>query len=428
MAKKLIYLSILFFVTILCSNIFYYCSGPSGTDQKNMIKRVENEIPQFSNPDPFAVLVESFNNILNAGLTRKQPQVSLDSLMTKYRIPGVSVAIIDNYELDWIKVYGEIHSGRGIKVKPGTYFEAGSVTKILTAALVMKLVEQGKLDLDKDVNDYLKSWKIPDSPLLNNKKITTRLLLSHLSGLSEGQGFGTKKGKVPTIVDVLAGREPATNKPVKIESEPGTKWHYSNFGFIVIQLLLEDHLGRPYVQLMQEYIFNPLEMNRSTFAYYDKKAIKDEVIVPHDQTGTPHERNMNPTIKAHGDLLASPRDLAKFTIELMKAYTGKPNKLFSQKIAQEMLKVSRKVKPEEFFGLEGFGYGFGAFLLGEDDTFCFMHPGSNNPGANCMLIANPKAGKGAVIMTNGFQGLLLSVQMVTSISLVYDWPYHINTE
>jgi CubicO group peptidase (beta-lactamase class C family) len=346
----------------------------------------------------------------------------------EYKIPGVCIVVIDNCEIDWMKGYGEIHSGRGIEVRPDTYFEAGSTTKILTTTLVMKLVEQGRLDLDKDVNEYLKSWKIPDSPLLNNKTITTRSLLSHTSGLSEGNDFGTKEGEIPTVVEVLEGREPATNAAAEIEYEPGTRWRYSNFGFIVIQLLLEDHLGSPYAELMQEYVFDPLEMKRSTFAHYDKKAIRDEVIVPHDAAGTPHERNMNATIKAHGDLLASPEDLAKFTIELMKAYLGEPNQLFSQKTAQEMLRVSREIKPEEFFGLKHMSYGLGAFLAGEDDTFCFMHPGSNNPGTSSILIANPGAGKGAVIMTNGAQGLLLNLQMVMSISLVYDWPYRSNTQ
>jgi CubicO group peptidase (beta-lactamase class C family) len=373
-------------------------------------------------PDPFAVLLNSFNDMLNSELTKTLPKASFDSLMTEYKIPGACIVVIDNYEIAWMKGYGEIHSGRGIGVTPDTYFEAGSTTKILTAALVMKLVEQDRLDLDKNVNDYLTSSKIPQSPLLDDKTITTRLLLSHLSGLSEGNNFGTEEGRVPTIVDVLEGREPATNAPAEIQYEPGTRWQYSNFGFIVIQLLLEDHLGRPYADLMQEYVFDPLEMNRSTFAHYDKKAIRDEVIVPHDESGMPHERNMNATIKAHGDLLVSPGDLAKFTIELMKAYVGKPNTLFSHNTAQEMLKVSRKIEPEEFHGFENMSYGYGAILLGENDTFCFMHPGSNNPGTSSMLIANPKAGKGAVIMTNGAQGLLLAAQMVTSISLVYDWP------
>jgi CubicO group peptidase (beta-lactamase class C family) len=179
---------------------------------------------------------------------------------------------------------------------------------------------------------------------------------------------------------------------------------------------------------MQEYIFDPLQMNRSTFAHYDKKAIRDEVIVPHDESGTPHERDMNPAIKAHGDLLVSPHDLAGFTIELMKAYIGESNKLFSKKTAQEMLKVSRIIEPEEYYGLENMSYGYGAFLVGEYDTFCFMHPGSNNPGTSSMLIANPIAGKGAVIMTNGAQGLLLNNQLVAAISLVYNWPYDINTD
>ena len=420
MSKSIASLSAMCLALILCSD--GYCSEPTKNNQLDKVKRVENEIPRFSSADPFAALMDSFNSMLNPRLAAARPKTSLDSLMTEYKIPGVCIVAIDDYKIDWAKGYGEIHAGRGIEVTPDTYFEAGSTTKILTAALVMKLAEQGKLDLDKDVNDYLKSWKIPDSPLLNNKKITTKLLLSHLSGLNEGNNFGTEEGKIPTIVDVLEGRKPATNGPAQVQYEPGTRWQYSNFGFIVIQLLLEDHMGRPYADLMQEYVFEPLAMHRSTFAYYDKRAIRDEVIVPHDQSGTPHERNMNATIKAHGDLLVSPHDLAIFTIELMKAYIGEPNRLFSQKTAQRMLTVRRKIEPEEFHGLKNMSYGYGAFLFGKDDTFYFMHPGSNNPGTSSMLIANPETGKGAVVMTNGVQGLLLDNQIVSAISAVYDWP------
>ncbi|MHC4215900.1 MAG: serine hydrolase domain-containing protein [Planctomycetota bacterium] len=426
MTKKFVVTAILFIIIPLCVTCFN--GEPSGQDLNNKIKCVENEIPQFSDPDPFALLLKLFNNMLNSEFTSKQPKASLDSLMAEYKIPGVSIAVIDNYKIDWTKAYGKIHAGREIEVEPDTYFEAGSTTKIVTAALVMKLVELGTLDLDRDVNDYLKSWKIPDSPLLNNKKVTLRVLLSHQAGLSEGNNFGRKEGEIPTVVDVLEGREPATNEALKIESEPETKWRYSNFGFIVIQLLLKDHTGRTYAELMQEHVFNPLKMTRSTFAHYDKKAIRDEAAVPHDAEGTPHERDMNATIKAHGDLQSTPKDLAIFTIEIMKAYVGKPSKLFSRETAREMLKVSRKIKPEEFFGIQDKSYGFGAILMGENDAFCFMHPGSNNPGNECWLMANPTAGKGAVIMTNGARGMLLNLQMIASISLVYDWPKHIDAE
>ena len=386
------------------------------------IERVETEIPRFSGTDPFGLLLTSFNNMLNASLLREQPVASLDSLMAEYRIPGVSMAVIDAYEIDYMKQYGKIHAGRDVAVRQDTYFEAGSTTKIVTAVLVMKLAEEGMIDLDREANDYLTSWKIPDSPLLGDKKVTVRLLLSHLSGLAEGNNFGSLPGEVPTVVDVLSGREPATNAAAEIEYEPGTRWQYSNFGFIVLQLMLEDHLGRPYADLMQEYIFDPLEMTRSTFAHYDKKAIRDEVIVPHDGGGSPHERDMNPTIKAHGDLLTTPGDLARLAIELMKAYAGEPNDLFSRDTAREMLEVAWSIGADEFHGLEGMGYGYGAFLLDRGEAFCFMHPGSNNPGTSCILIGNPATGKGAVIMTNGAQGLLLVVQMVSGISLVYEWP------
>ena len=422
MLKKTIAIGIAAVVlSILCAG----CDSAQqpGKDVAERIRRVESEIPRFSAPDPFALLLTALNNMLNADFTRELPRASLDSLMAEYRIPGVSMVVIDDYEVEWARQYGEIHAGRGIKVGPDTYFEAGSTTKIVTAALVMKLAEMGMIDLDRDVNEYLKSWKIPESPLMGDKKVTTRLLLSHTSGLSEGNNFGAIEGRIPTVVDVLEGREPATNPPAVIETEPGTRWHYSNFGFIVLQLMLEDLWGRPYADLMQEHVFDPLGMTRSTFAHYDKKAIRDETIVPHDGEGTPHERDMNPTIKAHGDLLTTPGDLAVLTIELMKACVGEPNRLFSQETAREMLSAAWHIQPDEYYGLAGMSYGYGAFLIGEGDALCFMHPGSNNPGTSSMLIGNPATGRGAVIMTNGAQGLLFVVEMVAGISLVYGWPH-----
>jgi len=396
--------------------------GAQETARNSRINRFEETIPQFAGPDPFAVLLGAFNNVLDTEATGSLPTTSLEALMEEYRIPGVAVAVIEDYEIDWIKGYGKIHAGRDIGIDPDTYFEAGSTTKTLTAALVMKLAEQGQLDLDRDVNEYLESWHLPGSPLMGGEKVTLRRLLSHLSGLSEGNNFGAIDGGIPTLVDVLTGRAPATNEPVTIEFTPGTRWHYSNFGFIVIQLALEDHLNRSYAELMQEYIFDPLQMRRSTFAHHDKQAIRDEAIVPHDENGDPHERAMNPVIKAHGDLQISASDLASFTIELMRAYQGEPSALFSQQTAREMLHLSRRILPEEFFGLRGYAYGLGVFLLGDDNAPYFIGPGTNNPGATCMLIANPETGQGAVLMTNGQQGLLLNLQMAAALSLVYDWP------
>jgi CubicO group peptidase (beta-lactamase class C family) len=388
----------------------------------------EEGIPRFSGPDPFTTLKSAFTTMLDKETTAGLPRTSLADLMEEYRIPGVAVAVIDGGEIDWIKGYGTIHAGRDVAVTPDTYFEAGSTTKTLTAALVMKLAEQGLLDLDRDVNEYLVSWRIPDSPLLEGEAVTIRRLISHLSGLSEGNDFGSVDDRAPTIVDVLEGRPPATNAPATIEFTPGTTWHYSNFGFIVVQLLLEDHFDRPYADLMQEHVFGPLGMTRSTFAHHDKVAIRDEAIVPHDEDGTPHERPMNPIIKAHGDLQISPRDLARFTIALIKAYRGEPGGLFSQTTAREMLAVTRRIQPEEFFGLEGYAYGLGVFLLGEEPDRYVVGPGTNNPGTSCMLIANPGTGQGAVLMTNGSQGLLLNLEMAAGMALLYDWPFRGNED
>jgi CubicO group peptidase (beta-lactamase class C family) len=392
-------------------------AGSPGQERDDRIDTIENDVPRL----------RSFNDMLEAERAVEAETASLAEWMEEYRVPGVGIAVIDDCEIDWAKGYGRIHAGREVEVRTETYFEAGSVTKLLTAALVLKLVEQGELDLDRDVGDYLESWSIPSSPLRRGKEVTLRMLLSHQSGLCDstaGGGFSVEAGRVPTLVDVLEGRSPAVNAPARLEAEPGTRWQYSNFGYVVIQLLLEDHLQRPYTELMQEHLFGPLGMTRSTFAHHDKQEIADEAIVPHDEGGTPHPRAMHPTIKAHGELQTTPTDLARFAIALMRSFDGEPDALLSKESAREMLTAAYRIEADEFFGLENLSYGLGAFLLGEGESFYFLHAGTNDPGACSLLIANPMTGKGAVVMTNGAKGMDLYIQLVAVIALVYGWPYH----
>lgn len=195
-----------------------------------------------------------------------QKMLNLTERMAFYKVPGVSMAVINGNKIEWAKAYGNLNADSGMPVTTDSYFEAASTTKMLVAAAVLHFVGKGMLNLDKDVNNYLQSWKIPENDFTKTKKVTLRLLLSHQSGLPS-TNFSYEDGKIPSVVRVLKGELPAQNKPALVEFEPGSKWQYSNIGYVVIQLLLEDLTGKPLPQILRETVFEPLKMKSSTLEY-----------------------------------------------------------------------------------------------------------------------------------------------------------------
>jgi CubicO group peptidase (beta-lactamase class C family) len=346
---------------------------------------------------------------------------TLSERMAYYKVPGVSMAVINDNEIDWAKAYGVIKAGSDTPVTTETLFEAASSTKLLTSTIVLRLVEQGRLDLDEDVNQQLKSWKIPENDFTQQHKVTLRLLLTHQAGLNRpDEGFDWESGSVPPLVQVLKGEAPAKNEAAVVEYVPGTKWQYSNIGYVVIQLLLEDVVGKPFTQIAQENVFGPIGMESSTLVYPLNEELRKREAVPHDSEGKACEPSMLPTAVAHGGLMTTPSDFAQFAIELMRAYQGKSDRILSQEMARNMFHRELDLDPN-MFGLP-LGDGLGVVLRGKGPNFSFLHPGGNYPGACCWLEGLPDSGKGAVIMTNGVKGDLLSMEIISALVIEYNWP------
>ena len=124
---------------------------------------------------------------------------SLATRMAELKVPAVSVAVIENGQVNWARAYGVAAAGGAQAVTPDTLFQAASMSKAFAAAAALKLVEQGKLDLDGDINTRLKTWKVPASPYTGDHKITLRELLSHSAGLTVSGFPGYAAGKaIPT--------------------------------------------------------------------------------------------------------------------------------------------------------------------------------------------------------------------------------------
>jgi CubicO group peptidase (beta-lactamase class C family) len=292
---------------------------------------------------------------------------------------------------------------------------------MVTAPIALRMVDQGVLDLDTNVNTYLKSWQVPENEFTRSHKVTLRGLLTHQSGINRPDGgFEWDDGSTPTLVQILMGKTPARVQAAHVEYPPGSKWQYANFGYAVIQLILEDVLGKPFEEIAEEVIFTSLGMKDSTFRYPLKAEWARREISLHNREGQPTHPGLIPSAVAHGGLLTTPSDLARFGIELMRAYQGQSSLLLSSRIARQMFHQETWVDDLSAFGFP-FGQGLGVFLTKEGNNTIVFHPGGNDPGASCLLCFLPEIGKGAVIMTNGLQGLLLTVEIVSAIAHEYHW-------
>ena len=345
----------------------------------------------------------------------------IEDRMKMFNVPGLSIAVIDNFEVEWAKCCGVKDIRTNEAVTLDTLFEAGSASKTFTAVAVLNAVEKNILDLDEDVNNQLISWKIPENDFTKEKKVTLKHLLTHTAGINRPDSmFSTQEGKTPSIDQILNGELPALNDPVEVCFVPGTDHMYSNLGYIIIQKLFEDVTSKKFSEIMKETIFEPLEMSNSSFEYPSSEELKQKTIVPHDQEGIARETGLDPSASGHAGLLATPKEIGNFLVELMKAYNEESSKILSYETVKKMLSPQVKIDPAQFFGWTG--QGFGIFLVEEDDKMLITHPGTNMPGATCMMIANPKTGQGAVIMANGINGELLNIQILYAIVKEYSWP------
>jgi CubicO group peptidase (beta-lactamase class C family) len=397
--RILITLAILLFSVISCSD-----------PVENRITNIENSLIEFSG------LISMFQ----ADTTNDEDLKTLAQRMDHYKVPAVSMVIIDDYELDWAKSYGVLKVGSDRAIANDTYFQAASTSKLVTTSIVLHFVERGLFGLDEDVNDYLKSWKIPESDFTRERKVTLRLLITHQAGLPVTNFPQEENAGDPTLIQVLNGESPAMNKPAVVEYVPGTKWQYSNLGFVVIQQILEDMIGKPFSQIARETVFEPLGMENSTFAYPLSRENQSREAIPHDAEGMAHAPELPPTALAQGGLLTTPSDLALFAIELMNCYNGLSTQLMSQEMVRQMFTKELDLDPK-MFGMP-LGQSLGAMIYGKRGNFVFAHPGSNFPGMNCWLVGHPQTGKGAVIMTNGAMGEVLAMELISSIVREYEWP------
>lgn len=344
---------------------------------------------------------------------------TIEERMAHYGVPGVSIAIIRDGEIVAFKNYGVLQAGSADRVTPDTLFSAGSVSKVAAAAIVLRLVDAGTLDLDRDVNAYLKRWKVPPGAWTADNPVTLRRLLSHTAGATvHGYPDFAPGASLPTIVQSLDGRPPAVTEPVRIVTPPGTRLRYSGGGVSIEQLIVEDVLGVDFETAARRYLFVPLGMKRSTFQQPLDPAVGN-IAKAHNGRGEavalPRGFESMPETAASG-LWTSSADYARLVVAIMKSYAGKPGAFLSQPLARQMLTA-----------VEPGSVGLGPFLSGSGFTRRFYHTGAND-SYRASIEGYPATGHGLVIFTNGSSGTRLNSEIRRAVADAEAWQDSLSAE
>ncbi|MRG47385.1 serine hydrolase [Chitinophaga sp. SYP-B3965] len=371
---------LLLFLTISCFSQQKYSA-----DIEEKIRQVENNLGSWVTFD-------------NAPVS-----LNLQERLLHYKVPGISIAVIRNYQLEWARGYGFADVEEKRPVTTQTLFQAASISKSLNAVGVLKLVEQNKLSLDADINTYLKSWH----PSADSGKITIANLLSHTAGLTVHgfRGYETKD-TLPSVVQILQGKKPANSPEVKPAFASGLRFQYSGGGTTISQLIVTEQTGRPYDQYQQQEVLNPMGMTGSFYTQPAPASKKDLLATAYHQDGKPVEGKYHvyPEMGAAG-LWTNPVDLSKYIIETQLASEGKSSKVLSQAMTKKRLTpyIDKSA-------------GLGVFIF---ENKWFNHNGGNE-GFRCVYYGSLEGGNGLVVMVNSDNYDVIS-EVVRSIGKTYGW-------
>jgi len=339
-------------------------------------------------------------------------KLSIYDRMQFYRVPGVSLAVMDNFALEWAKGYGMRSIATVEAVDTKTIFQGGALSQVLAALVTLKLVDEKLISLDEDVNHYLKSWKIPSYSVNRGRPVTVRDLLTHSAGFYEIEFQGYQPNQpLPSLVDIILGRSPALNPRIYPVYQPGSQRVYSEAGMVILQLLLEDVSGQEFSQLAEEKILQPFQLKMTTLRSPLPASLADNVARGYDRQGQPLAEGWKifPE-KAAAGMWTNPSDLILLSLKLIQIARGEEPGLISPQLIREMF--------VPWHGLQAM-----AFLVeGEGDDLHFYLEG-HNPGYSALMVVYPSRGQGVAVMANSDNSLYLNEEIVRAVASNYDWPH-----
>lgn len=307
---------------------------------------------------------------------KKDNDKDFERWIKENKVPNVGLGIIRNGKIEKIKVYGTLRKGNA--APENTLFNVASLTKPMTAIVVLKLVSAGKWNLDESLDKYWTDPDIAQDP--RNKKLTTRIILSHQTGFPNWRSMNAD-GKL------------------NFQFDPGTKYQYSGEGFEYLRRALEKKFNKTLNQLAEELIFRPLKMNDTSYIWNEKKDVI-RFSEGYDKDGKMYETVKTETSNAADDLMTTVSDYSQFLISVMNG-DG-----LSKKVFKDMKTSQVTTKQGKSFGL-----GFEIYDLG-DGNIALSHSGADK-GVQTLFVIIPKTKDGIVIFTNVDDGYKVYEKLLT---------------
>ena len=332
------------------------------------------------------------------------PNADLTEPMRRLHIPSVDVALIESGRLAWSHTFGT--------APDNAIYQAASLSKLVTAVAALRLVDRGVLDLDRDVNDYLTGWRVPDNDFTRDHPMTLRQLLSMTAGVGVPGYLGYEPGqKLPTLQQILDGAPPANSPPVRVEAIPGSRYAYSGGGFEIVQALIEATTKVKFQDALQDLLLRPAGMANSYFLQPLPGELVRRAATGHDANGNelPGGWRVVPELAA-GGLWTSAMDFARLSLELERAYRGERGALLTRATARAMMTQQN-----------GGPYGLGAAVAGNGKSRVLMKRGQNIGYQSYMLLF-PETGQGIVVLTGSDNGTTLATALIRRAAAAYQWP------
>lgn len=330
----------------------------------------------------------------------------LGDRMDHYRVPGVSIAVIEKCRIVDARGFG-LKSWEGEPVTRDSLFQAGSISKSVTAIGALRLVERGVLGLDEDVRRYTKSWSYDGA----HGAVTLRQLLGHTAGTNAADMKGYEpETPLPTLTQILTGEAPANTPAIKVDGDPGSGWTYSGGGYVVIQSAMREASSEDFAPFMRRLVLSPLAMKASGFeqplpAHRSRTAAQGTAA---DGSRLFGKWRVYPEQGAAG-LWTTPSDLARFAIGLARSARSEKGAILSKGAAVQLM-------------TRGPGnWGLGVDLGPADGPRQISHTGKTI-GYTSMFVVYPDSCQGAVVMTNGYDGGWLINEIMRAIGDVCHWP------
>jgi CubicO group peptidase (beta-lactamase class C family) len=288
----------------------------------------------------------------------------IEKWLQQNNVPTLGIGIINNGKLQEIKVFGELK--KGVTAPYNTIWNVASLTKPVTAIVALKLVSQGKWNLDESLDKYWIDPDIASDP--NHKLLTTRIVLSHQTGFPNWRFINE-------------------SKKLDFKFKPGTQYSYSGEGMEYLRKALEKKFHKTLDQLADELIFKPLKMNDTKFMWNDITDVS-RYAINYDNKGNAYEPVKNKTANAADDLLTTIQDYGTFLCSVMNG-DGLSKKVFEEMNSHQVVQK----KKDKYFGL-----GFEIYDLG-NDNYALSHGGADQ-GVQTLVFLLPKTKQGLIIFTN----------------------------